>query len=1021
MVITYKLCRILLAIPLLLSWLPVWGQGFTVKGKVTDQDSSGMPGVNVVVKGTSNGTVTDTNGDYSLAVDENDVLVFSFIGFETMEMPVNSQSTLNVSMEASLQTLGEVVVIGYGDQRKRAVTGAISSVKTEDIVAVPSPNFQAALQGRTPGVLINQRGGDPRGTFNVLIRGINSVTLSSQPLYVVDGVPLYNTSLYHINPDDVEQLDVLKDASATAIYGARAANGVVIITTKSGKKGKTTFDFSIDYGIQTPSNNPEMTNSIEYASIWDTGRVLRGQPTEPAFTDPAFFNTDNDHVDLITRDAPWSKYSLTATGGSEKAIYAISGSYENRDGIIENTDFQRASLRTNIDLDISNKFKVGTRLAFSSYWGANTTNDIIFGGANSTYINALFAKPWMPVYDENGNFLGIPNTTGPYAGFSPAPVHNQILNERDLQENRLLGSVYAEYKILDGLSFRTSFGGDIFYADNYALNPVFNFGAGDYQRLQNSVSRSSVKNVNWVADQTLTYSRIFEKHAITALIGYSAQNLRESDLQLTRSGATSNNFDQLNQNQPIVDVATAGSTTPIESSLASYFGRIQYDFDDKYLATATVRRDASSKFGANNRWGTFPSFSIGWRLSSEPFLQNSIWLNDLKLRASWGQSGNQSFYEYARYATIGSTSNIFGVSSTLGTLENNNLKWETAEQIDIGLDATLFDNKLSITFDYFDKTNRDLLISRPVLLATGIDDPVLLQNFGELSNKGFEFGLGGDVMLGGVSWQPYLTITTYKNKVDNIGRSVDGTPERIFGAAQPNAGSINLTEEGEPVGVFYGLLFDGIYQSGEAIEITNPGVAAGDFKFVDLDGNGLINSNDRTVIGNPNPDFFGGFNNNFRYKGFNLAVLATFSIGNDIYNVYKQYGISGYPGFNSLEEFTDHWSDENPSNEYPKPFSAVHFTHNSLASSYFVEDGSYFRIKNISFGYDLPRSFLTPLNIQRANISFIGTNLFTFTSYSGIDPENNSGNSAGNQLSQGLDIVPYPFSKSYMLRLTVSL
>jgi TonB-linked SusC/RagA family outer membrane protein len=995
-------------------------QNRTVKGKVTNNSGEPLSGASVTVKGTTIGTISAEDGGFSLEVPASArTLVISYSGYQSKEVTI-TEGTISVQLIlSSTGDLGEVVVIGYGDQRKRKLATSVASVKEAAIKEIPTSNFQQALQGRTPGVLVNQNSGDPRGSFQVLIRGINSLTLSSEPLFVVDGVPLFNTNLYHINPDDIERVDVLKDAPAAGIYGTRAANGVVMITTKRGRTGKPLIELSADYGVQRISNPLQMMNSREYAKAWDNGRILRGQATEPAFQNPNFFSVDNNYIDAITRQAPWQRYSLSASGGAGKTNYAISGSYEDRDGVIINTAFKRASLRTNLDFALSNKVKVGTSMAFSSYWGANTSNDGVFG---NNFVEAVYSKPWVPIFDSVGNFTGPTSTSGPYSGFTPAPIHKQTLDERNINENRLFGSFYAEYEILKGLKFKSVFGGDAFYSDNYSFNPLFNYGVGEFVRVQNSVTRSFGKIVNWVADQTLNYNKIYNSHNITVLAGYSAQQNTNYGLTVTRSGATDNNFNQLNNNQPNIG-ADAGSGVPVRNALNSYFGRIQYDYDDKYFATVTVRRDATSKFGKAFRWGTFPSVGLAWRVSSEKFMDNVQAISDLKIRASWGQSGNQAFGEYNRFPTIGAATNIFGTSATLSRLGNDSLKWEASEQIDLGFDLSLFGNKLSITFDYFKKTNRDLIVDIPVPAVVGTDVRSQTINFGSLLNKGIELGINGIFKFGAFEWEPGLTLSTYKNTIQNVGRNPDGSPVRFFGTNPNDAvGPINISVEGKPVGSFYGLNWLGVYQTGQPTGITNAGVGAGDFIFEDINKDGKIDANDRTFIGDPNPDFFGGFNNNFRYKGVTLGINTIFSVGNDIYNVNNVWLVSGYPGFNMLKSANDYWNTNNPSTRYPKPFSAVAFTYNSLASTRWVEDGSYLRIKNISLGYELPRSAVRGLGLKAIRLTVVGTNLFTFTKYTGIDPENNSGNNIGsNQLSQGLDIIPYPFSKSYMVKLNLSL
>jgi TonB-linked SusC/RagA family outer membrane protein len=994
---------------------------FVVKGKVIDELREPLVGASVTIKGTSQGTIADAYGNFEiLANSGDDILVISYVGYLTKEEPINGRSTIDVVLTENASVLSQVVVIGYGEAQRKDLTGSIASVSEKQIKEIPATTFQAALQGRTPGVLATQSSGDLRGGMNILIRGINSVNLSSQPLYVVDGVPLFTGNLYHLNPDDIEKIDVLKDASAAAIYGSRAANGVVMITTKGGKASKTAIEFSADYGLQQIISRLNMMNSFELAKMWQVGRELRGQAKVPELDDQAFLAANNnDFQSLVTRDAPWQRYSLSATGGNDKTKFSISAGYENRKGIIINSDFQRANVRSNVDFKVNNFLKVGTRLGISSYWGSNAGADAVFG--DNPFTLALYSKPWVPVYDGKGDLAGPPSVTGPYQGFTPAPILRQTLDVRDLTELRFIGSVYAEAEILKGLTFRSSFGSDLFSNNNYSFSPSYNYGAGDYIRQLSSVSRSSLSQNNLVTDQVLTYKKqLFKKHSLQAMAGYSLQKYRSVGFSVTRSGATDNNFSEPNINQPLLD-ANSGNNNPLTSALISYFGRLVYDCDDRYLFTATLRRDGSSRFPAATRFGYFPSVSAGWRISNERFFKNVKFVSDLKLRASWGIAGNQDISDAAKYQVIGAGANVFGNAYTLSNLGNNNLKWEQAEQTDIGLDAVFWGDKINLTFDYFEKENRDLLLNRQIPLLTGVDQASQTVNLGTLKNKGWEMGLGGNFKFGALSWEPMLTISAYKNTIVNIGKTIDGKPERLFGQAQPSgAGTMNMSIEGYPVGMFHGLMWEGVYQTGEVITIRNPGVTAGDFKFKDLNGDGIINNDDRTFIGDPNPDFYGGFNNTFAYKGVTLSIFSTFSYGNDIYNVIKTWITSGYPGYNSYRE-NNYWTATNPSNEYPKPFSANYFTYGHVSSSRWVEDGSYFRIKNVSLSYDLPLKWLKPLKMQGLRLSAVGTNLLTFTKYSGIDPESNSGNNiSGSQLSQGLDIQPYPFAKSFMFKINVS-
>ena len=1005
----------------------VWAQQ-QVTGTITDENGQPLPGANILIKGSASGTVSDVEGNYTIQVPGSDSeLIFSFVGYLAEQVRVGEQSLINITLYPDITQLQDIVVIGYGTQERKDLTGSISSVQEQQIKEIPTTNFQQALQGRTPGVFVNQNGGDPRGDFSIQVRGVNSLNFDSSPLFVVDGVPLFEGSLYHIDPDNIESMDVLKDASAAAIFGARAANGVVIITTKTGKPGQSTINFSADVGWQSTTNPLDLMNSEEYAQVWINARELRGQAIPPEFSDPEFFEEDNDYQDLVTRTAFWEKYTISATGGSENTTYSILGSYTNREGVIINTDFQRANLNIKVESDVKSKLKVGANMGLSGYWGNLSQNNQVAFDRENTFLEALFAKPWVPVFDENGNLTGPPRTAagnGPFGFFTPAPIHTQLLVDREDSEFRFLGSVFAEYEIVEGLRFKSSFGVDLFNRERYRFNPSYEFGRGLFTKVQSSVSRRFDKNTNWVADQTLTYDRRFGKHGLTALAGLSIQQFENVDLRVNRRGATDNIFNQPNNNQPDL-LENAGGGGPITTRLFSYFGRVIYDYDDRYLFTATVRRDGSSRFARNNRFGTFPSVSAGWKLTNESFMPDLPVVDDIKLRVSYGESGNQNFASFSDLGTIGANNVVLNnqliTAFSLQSLSNADLQWETNRQFNLGLDLGLLEGKINLTVDYFNKTNDDLLLQQPISGTAGVNEQNLLVNFGSIENRGIELGINSQVTFGEFTWNSGFTVSRYRNEVLDFGRNENGEPIPFFGATLPEINlPTNISVEGHPIGAFYGVLFDGVYQTGETINVNNPGVSAGDFRFVDSNNDGTINTDDRTFIGDPNPDFYGGWTNSLSWKGLTLTMFWTFSYGNDIYNVYKNWGLSGFPGFNSLREYNDHWTPENPTERYSRPWSPVHFSYNVTPSDRFVEDGSYLRLKNLALAYNVPKSLVDRIGVSGLRLTLTGSNLITITDYSGIDPENNSGLGFGNARSLGVDYIPYPFTRNYNVKLDLT-
>ncbi len=998
-------------------------QSGAVSGKVTDAATGkGLPGVNVVIVGRATGAATDLDGAYrieGLAPGVYDVQA-SFIGFLSQtveEVPVaaGQDTALDFRLDEDIAGLDEVVVVGYGTQRRRDLTGAVTSVNAEAIQSAPLVSLEQALQGRTPGVQVRQNSGELGGNFSVFVRGVSS-TGASQPLYVVDGVPLAAGALETLNPDDFESIEVLKDASATAIYGARASNGVVLITTRQGGEGRTRIRFSSDIGVQRAAKTPDMLTGPEMKEIFVTAHNNSKLPVPLEFQAPGYPTglPDNDWVDLMLRPALMQEYSLSVEGGTAQTLFAISGAYTNREGILINTDLQRISLRANLDHQPFKRLKIGARLNGSRQWqnGANTNQE--FG---SPWRTAMYAKPWIPNRDENGNFAPMPPRSGITFGLLDNPVAMQEREMNQSSQNRFLGSVFAEILVLPELNFRSSFGTDLTFFDDYLFVPVWPQG-GIYARTSDLLVNSGTSNqTNWVTDQTLTYQNQFGDHDLTALAGFTAQQFQFENVRAIAFGQTNNNLRTI-ANQPSIQ-SVGGSEN--QWGLVSYFGRVQYDFASRYIITATVRRDGSSRFGPGNRYGTFPSASVGWRISEEPFLRSIAWLDDLKLRASYGLTGNQNIGDFQYLARAGVGKYAFGntVVETAfpNSFANDALQWETVKQSDLGFDALLLGGRISLTADVYDKTSEDLLVSIPLPPSNGVTNLQTL-NLGSVKNRGFEMAaMTTPVRTRDFQWDLDVNASYNENEVADLGTDAQGEALVVYGrqVSNPFRVPVNMTKIGLPIGSIIGYEFDGIYQLGEEAAAAVYGREPGDTRYRDVNGDGRLDQNDWVVLGQPQPKWYGGINNRLRYKNWTMSVLANFQTGHTIMNLERAflYLVSG--NLNAPREWLNHWSPENPSNEIPRPKRSGSEP-NALASSYFAEDASFLRINQISLSYALPQRWIAPALLSRAEITLSALNPFVFTGYSGLDPELNSFTSP---LNAGQDMSPFPISRTFFMRVNL--
>lgn len=1017
-----------------------------VKGVINDKDGQPIPGATVIIKGTSDGTITNMDGGFNLPnVSDDAVLVISFVGFLSQEIPVNGLSEINVTLLEDLKQLDEVIVVGYGTKKKRDISGSIASVSGEKLNEMRSESFAQALQGRAAGVYVKSNSGQPGGGVSVRIRGMGGLN-NSEPLYIIDGVQMGGSGssddknpLAMINTNDIESVEVLKDASSTAIYGARAANGVVIITTRRGQSGAPKFTYSGTFGIQTMSNpnNFQLLNANEYATVVNETLIGDGKdpifggsnPQYPSdlFPAPNSLGKGTDWLDAVTQTAPVQEHQISVSGGTNKNKYYLSLNYLDQDGIMVNTFFKRLSARVNTDNDITKWLKIGNSLMVS-----NASSNIMKqyrGGETGTLNNTLTLAPTLPVYNSDGTFAG------PTHGFYP-PKRNPLAEltniERDDKTTNVIGNIYADLKLFKGLSFKTSFSANITNNSYDHFEPTYVEGTNS--KSVTDVRANKLNTTSWIWNNVLSYNLSHNKHNLSMLAGTEAI---ENKLNLIESDATYTD-------NSIRVVSAQGSETfgvnqmKSASSLISYFGNASYNYDNKYYIEGNIRRDGSSRFGSNNRWGVFPSVSGAWRISKENFFPTET-INDFKVRASYGKVGNDKIGDYTYLAGIknvfygfGDVNGVFSNGLAIDALGNPELKWETSEQINFGIDLSMFENKLSITADYFKTDVKDMLIGLPIPALTGISastDVILtgeiMSNAGSLTNKGFEFETSYRGEIGKVTYTIGANITTYNNVVTDIGDN-----EQLWGMAVQGQ-NVSRTVEGGNLGEFYGYVVEGIFQTQAEVDAANAldghpeipyqyaNTGPGDYKFKDVNGDGVADAKDRTTIGSPVPDFTYGLTLDLAYKDFGLSMLWSGSQGNEIFNANrKDLEASGRLNFNKSKTVLNSWSGPNTSNTIARRIESDP-NDNRRMSSIFVEDGSYFALRNIKLSYNFPEKIVSKLKLSDAQVFLSGQNLLMFTKYSGFDPE--VGNLNGNNLNAGIDNDLYPHASTVNVGVVINL
>lgn len=1045
----------------------------TISGTVTDPSGEAMPGVNVLKKGTVVGTTTDAGGSFVLEASPDDVLVFSFIGYTSQEIRVGTQSSITVKLTEDIVSLSEIVVVGYGTQKKSDLTGAVASVGAAKLSQAMVGNVDQAFQGRIPGVQVTQNSGAPGGATTVTIRGVSSLG-SNQPLYVIDGVPISGDGTYvqgmtdggngqqrfnvlsTINPSDIESVDVLKDASASAIYGSRASNGVIIITTKRGKQGQAKISYNGYYGVQSLRKQLDMMNLAQYADYRKTIATELDQVPDQHYLDPTLLGKGTDWQKEVFRAAAQQSHSVSISGGKENTTYAVMGGFFKQDGIAINSDMKRFNTRVNIDTKVNNWFNVGARVAYSNSF-SNMVND---GSGDGIFAQALSVQPDVPVRNPDGSYAGPPqNTNSAEVKYNPVAIANMRTN--NFAQQRLNGNFFGEVQIIKDLKFRTDLSLDNNQTQNVNFNPTYSWGplVNTESILQDQ--RATAFFWNW--SNYFTYDKSFGSHHITLLFGTEALKGTYNQARIVKKNLATNDLPVLSQGDNVGQISEGVKNA---NSMSSYIGRLNYNYADRYLLTLTLRNDGSSRFGPNNRRGYFPAASFAWHLSNEGFLRNNEVLSDVKLRVGYGQVGNQNIGNYAYGSSLVSVTSPFGTTYKLDRLANPNVKWEAGTQTNIGIDMSLLQGRVDVTVDFFKKGTKDFLMELPIPLYLGgnagggvfaINAPYV--NLGRMENKGIDLGINThNFRTANFSWDTDLIFSLFRNEITKLDNSnVINNNVYLYGVFNvPTRSQVGL-----PVGQFFGYVTEGLFQNeddiknhavqvkrsgsesaekpqGENYIHRQDGVWIGDIKYKDLNGDGVIDSKDQTFIGNPNPKFTFGFNNMFSYKGFSLGVFVTGSYGAKIFNALRirTEGMQNQSN-NQLAVVADRARVElispttseaqnridlnditkvqlsNPDATIPR-YSATDVNGNQrIPSDRWIEDGSYIRLQNISLGYTLPASWLTVTKITRLRVWGNAQNTVVFTKYSGYDPEVGANNQ--NVTMQNVDSGRYPTPRLFSI------
>lgn len=990
-------------------------QEVVVTGKVVDEKGIILPGVSIRVKGNTAGTVTDQAGAYSLKLPAgNATLVFSFIGFAVQEIPAAGRTRIDVVLKEVQSALDEIVVVGYGTQKRADVNGAISSVGAGKLKDQPVTNLQGALEGKTSGVQIIQNSGSPGSTAQVRIRGLTSLS-NSDPLYVVDGIPLASNDINIIDPNNIESIDILKDASAQAIYGSRGANGVVLVKTKKGKQGDPVISFDTYQGISTVRKTLDMLGASDYAMLNNEAYKNAGQtlqlPTNLTSSSPS-----TDWQKALFRSAYMQNYNIALGGGSKNVTYRVSGGYLDQQGTIVGSDYNRINVSNSLVFTPKSNLEFGENFSLNKSLTHNVQTDY-----NGNLINDAFAEdPTIPVKNPDGSY----SATKYSDIINPLAKVNYLYDNRQYNQYGLLGNTYLQYKPIKGLTLKTSYSLDIKFTDNKQFTPTYDV-APNFRNPNPQLYQQKDQTTHWTWDNTATYDFTLGKdNHFDILAGVSEERFTYNNVYGQNQGQAGND--------PFLQYLDAGISNPVTGGsqqqwdLLSYIGRINYNYQNKYYLTATLRRDGSSKFGANNQFGNFPSVALGWNVTNESFFPKSNTLSYLKLRGSWGKLGNQSvlgYYDYAAnintgYYAIGAPAAAVPTAGPNG-LPNPDIRWEQTKQWNAGFDYHLFNDHITGSFDYYEKTAQDMLLVLNIPSVSGFTQSPR-QNAGSMKNSGFEFSADYTTQLAkDLDFNAGFHFATVKNNV----LSLEQTGEKIYsGNIKP--GQTELTEVGHPIASFYGYVADGIFQTQQ--DVTNhakqeTGTAPGDIRFKDLNGDGVINQDDQTFLGSPIPKLTYGFNFGARYKGFDLNLAFSGVYGNKLLAAYKYYTDGFFiSNYNMETEALGRWTGPGTSNTLPR-LTASDPNNNSRVSSFYLQSGSYLRLQNMTFGYTLPGKFLERSKIKSLRFYFSAQNLLTFTKYTGYDPEiGQQYSGSGGNLDMGIDNGNYPQSRTLSLGANLS-
>lgn len=973
--------------------LGIFAQSISVTGVVKDASGETVIGATVREKGTDNATVTDLDGNYTIRVAPKAALVFSYVGYKSADVNVGGRTSVNVTLQEDNHTLNELVVIGYGTMKKSDLTGAVGSLAAKDMENAPVSNIGQAMQGKIAGLQVVDAG-KPGDNVSIKIRGLGSIN-NCDPLVVIDGVPT-DLGLNAINTADVERIDVLKDASATAIYGSRGANGVVMVTTKKGKEGKGHLAFATNMSFQNATKTPSLLNAAEYAALSNDMMTNAGQQTNPDWADPAKLGKGTDWVDELLRTGYMQQYTLSYSGGSDKGHYYVSGGYLTQTGIVRSVDYRRFTFQENSDAQVLDWLKFSNNITVSADRKKQGSYDM-----GNTYR----ALPTFAVKDADGEWTG-PEGNSLWYGSTRNPIGPTYVNSSKTNGYNFLANITAEISFTKWLKFKSTLGVDakFWFVDNYT--PAYKWKPTPVE--ESSRYKSDNKSFTYLWDNYFLFDHTFaQKHHVGLMAGTSAQWNNNDYLNAEKHIFAFQNVHEMDNGQKMH--AIGGNEA--EWSLMSYMARLNYDYDNKYLFTATMRRDGSSRFGRNHRWGTFPSMSVAWRISEEPWFKKTNVLSDLKLRAGYGVTGSQAgVSNYGYLASYNTSVYSFGYAGkeqaalVSATLANPNIHWEEVAQTNVGFDASLFGQRINLSLDTYIKDTRDMLVKASIPITSGFEDTsTTYTNAGKVRNTGFEFTLNTVNLRGPLGWETSVTYTYNKNKIKDLNSAVP------YYINQINNSYVTMLANHFPINVFYGYVTDGVFQNAREVEqhASQPGAEPGDIRFKDLDNNGVINDNDRTVLGNPNPTHMFSMNNLLTWKGFELSIYLQGVAGNKIFNANKIDLTGMSAAYNQLTDVLGRWHGEGASHTMPR---AVYGdpNQNNRVSNRFVESGSYLRLKTITLAYNFPKQWLSALTIENARLTLSCENVATLTGYSGFDPEVGI---------NGIDLSAYPISRTFNISL----